>query len=142
MLRIIFSLLTLVTVSAWAQSEERPESNLDLRGNKPLLLIETHKGNEHIVLERSSGGDYFLNAKGKDGMHKNKISRPKAEELDQRFSAMYLKVQYELPEDPKDCKEHWKLVLRGEELLVCNKNEQKNQEIEPLFSELIKISRP
>lgn len=142
MRNIFFLGLIFIATSLWAQNEERPESNLDLRGAKPLLLIETHGGIERIELERSQSGDYYLNTKSKDGSQKNKISRPKAEGLDQRFSSLFLKLQYEMPEDEKGCKQHWKLVLRGEELLVCNKNEQKNQEIAPLFSELKKDSTP
>ena len=142
MRNLFFLGLIFTATSLWAQNDERPESNLDLRGAKPLLLIETHGGKERIELERSQSGDYYLSAKSKDGSQKNKISRPKAEGLDQRFSALFLKLQYEMPEDEKGCKQHWKLVLRGEELLVCNKNEQKNQEINPLFSELKKDSTP
>ncbi len=138
----LFLGLIFIATNALAQNEDRPESNNDLRGAKPLWLIESYGGKDRIELERSQSGDYFLNAKSKDGSQKNKISRPKAEDLDQRFSALFLKLQYEMPQDQKGCREHWKLILRGEELLVCNKNEQKNQEINPLFSELKKDSNP
>lgn len=139
---ILLSVLSLMLGSAFAFEQEKPESNNDLRGGKPLLLVEQVDDEEKVELERTSAGDYFLVYTDEDGSHKNKIGRGKAEDLDQRFSAIFLKVQYELPADPKGCDADWKLVLRGEDQRACPKNEQKNQAIRPLFDEMKKIARP
>lgn len=136
-------LICLVTsFSLWAQQDERPESNLDLRGGKSVFQVAEPDAKTVVELHRSSGGDYFLQAQGKDGLHKSKTSRPLAEDLDQRFGALYLRVQYELPADPVACKNNWRLTLHGEEILVCAKSEQKNQEIRRFFDELTKALHP
>ncbi|MBY0517914.1 MAG: hypothetical protein K2P81_13475 [Bacteriovoracaceae bacterium] len=127
---------------ALAQQAESPESNLDLRAGKALFVLEDLDEKEKILLEKTNTGDTYLIYSDEDGSHKSKLARPKADELDQRFSAMFLKVQYELPEDPKGCQADWKLMMRGEEQRVCPKNEQKNQEIKPLFKELKNIVHP
>lgn len=139
---ILLTALSLLMSSSFAFDQEQPESNHDLRGGKPLLLVEQIDDEEKIELERTSTGDYFLVYTDEDGSHKNKIGRTKAEELDQKYSAVFLKMQYELPADPKGCDADWKLVLRGEDQRACPKNEQKNQAIRPLFDEMKKIAHP
>ncbi len=139
---ILLTVLSLMLGTAFAFEQEKPENNNDLRGGMPLLLVEQVDDEEKIELERTSAGDYFLVFTDEDGSHKNKIGRGQAEQLDQRFSAMFLQVQYDLPADPKGCDADWKLVLRGEDQRACPKNEQKNQAILPLFKEMKKIARP
>lgn len=139
---ILLTALSLFMSSSFAFEQEQPENNNDLRGGKPLLLVEQVDDEEKIELERTSAGDYFLVYTDEDGSHKNKIGRQKAEDLDQRYSSVFLKMQYELPADPKGCDADWKLVLRGEDQRACPKNEQKNQAIRPLFDEMKKIARP
>lgn len=139
---ILPCLLSLLVGTAFAFEQEQPESNNDLRGGKPLLLLEQVDDEEKVELERTSAGDYFLVFTDEDGSHKNKIGRSEAEKLDQRFSSVFLQVQYELPADPKGCDADWKLVLRGEDQRACPKNEQKNQAILPLFKDMKKIARP
>jgi hypothetical protein len=139
---ILLTVLSLMMSASFAIEQEQPESNNDLRGGKPLLLVEQIDDEEKIELERTSAGDYFLVFTDEDGSHKNKIGRTKAEEIDQKYSAVFLKVQYELPADPKGCDADWKLVLRGEDQRACPKNEQKNQAIRSMFDEMKKIARP
>jgi len=136
--------LLLTSALAWSQQDpsERPESNSDLRGGKPLLVVEQADDEEKVQLERTNTGDYFLVYSDDDGTQKSKLSRQRAEDLDQRFSAMFLQVQYEFPADPKGCDADWKLMLRGEDQSACPKNEQKNQAIRAMFDEMKKIARP
>lgn len=138
----LFLICLVTSFSLWAQQDERPESNLDLRGGKSVFQVAPPEAKSFVELHRSPAGDYFLQAQGKDGLHKHKTSRPQAEDLDQRFAALYLRVQYELPADPVGCKSNWKLILHGEEILACAKNEQKNQEIQRFFDELTKALHP
>jgi hypothetical protein len=138
-MRHIFLLLVMVTGGARAQ-QERAESNLDLRGTKSLLAIE--RGPERWELERGMSGDYQLAYVGKDAASKHKLARAKAEDIDQRFSAAFLQVQFELPADPKDCDANWRMVLRGEEYRFCTQNEQKNQVASTLIDELRGLTRP
>ena len=127
---------------AQQREESRPESNHDLRGLQPLMVIENLDDHETVKIEKSGTGDFFVvHEEGKE-VTKNKLGRSAAESLDGRFSAAFLKVQYELKEDPQGCDADWRLVLRGEEYRFCPKNEQKDQEIRPIFSELLKASNP
>ncbi len=138
-MRIVFILLALAVSPARAQ-QERPESNLDLRGGQPLVLLE--KGEERWELERNVNGDFHLLRSEKGEPSKHKLARVRAEELDQRFSAAFMKVQYELPADPDKCMADWRMVLRGEEYRFCSKNEQKDQVAQALLSELRGLTHP
>ena len=139
---ICTTLFILLLAKAWAVEQERPESNADLRGGKPLLLIEQLDDEEKIELGRSATGDYFMQYSEEEDGHKVKLGRLQAEALDERYSALFLQVQYEMPADPKGCDADWKLILRGEEQRFCPKNEQKHQAIKAFFDELKKIARP
>jgi len=141
--RIFFAIFSSAFVlSAFAADQLGPENNSDLRGGKPMLVLEQVDDEERVQLDRTSTGDYFVTFTDEDGSRKNKIGRGEAEAFDQRFSTLFLQVQYELPADPKGCDADWKLVLRGEDQRACPKNEQKNQAIRPMFDELKKIARP
>ena len=142
-MRLIFaSFLSAFMLSAFAAEQLGPETNSDLRGGNAMLVLEQVDDEEKVQLDRTSTGDYFVTFTDEDGTRKNKIGRGEAEALDQRFSTLFLQVQYELPADPKGCDADWKLVLRGEDQRACPKNEQKNQAIRPLFDELKKMARP
>lgn len=136
---VSFAVLFLAALPALAQ-QERPENNFDLRGGKPLILME--KGDERWELERNVNGDFQLVQSQKGEASKHKLARAKAEDIDQRFSAAFLQVQYELPADPKDCTTDWRMVLRGEEYRFCSKNEQKDRVASSLVDELRGLTRP
>jgi len=135
--RFLLALVVLsFSLSLVAQEETRPESNLDLRGAQELLRLREHKAALSIGLERTASGDYFLSSASKGADQRLKISRQEAQRLDEDFSALFLKLQYEMPADPAGCAVGWSLILRGEEFRVCEKSEQKSQAIEPLRSSL------
>jgi hypothetical protein len=134
----LITLMIFVSLSVFAVTPERPESNLDLRGGSIILSIERVKTKENLYLERTGSGDYFLVYVHKEKMNKMKLARPEAELLDQKFTSTFLKIQYELPQDVGGCKFDWNLSMRGERESICVKSEQKNQEIEPIFSDLKK----
>lgn len=122
--------------------QARPENNSDLRGTKALFIIEDKDSDESVQLDRTGAEDFFaVHREGKEVV-RNKLGRAAAEALDEKFSAVFLQVQYEMAADPKGCDADWRLVLRGDEYSFCPKNEQKNQAIRPLFSELRKASAP
>lgn len=135
-------LITQLSLAQGYNEQSRPESNHDLRGHRPLLIIEDLSENESVQLERNGSGDFFVVRKDGDDLARNKLARVVAEEIDQKFSAAFLKVQYELREDPKDCDANWRLTLRGDEYKFCPKNEQKDQAIRPIFVEMRKASTP
>jgi hypothetical protein len=133
------ALLLCLSFFAHAQ-DEQPENNLDLRGGKPLMLLEN--SGERLELERTIGGDFYVSrARGED-LTKHKLVRQRAEELSQQFSALFLQVQYELPNDPEKCTQDWRLVLHGETYVFCSKNEQKHQVVKKFFDEIRSASTP
>lgn len=144
MIKIILLSTLLGTTAAWAQELDHTtkESNNDLRGHQPMLVIEDLDAEESVQLERNSTGDFYLVLKDGKELTKNKLARTVAEGLDERFSAAFVKVQFELDQDPKGCDADWRLVLRGDEYRFCSKNEQKDREIRPLFVEMRKAVAP
>jgi hypothetical protein len=120
--------------------DEQPENNLDLRGGKPLLLVENN--GERFELARTVGGDFYLSHAQGDELSKHKLLRQRAEDLGQQFSGLFLQVQYELPSDPANCTQDWRLMLHGESYSFCSKNEQKNQVAKKFFDELRSVSSP
>lgn len=131
-----------VALAQGYNDQTRPENNNDLRSHRPLLIIENLSDKESVQLERNGSGDFFIVRKDGQDLARNKLARVTAEEIDQRFSAAFLKVQYELQDDPKDCNADWRLTLRGDEYKFCPKNEQKDQTIRPIFVEMRKASTP
>lgn len=129
---ILFILLAL-NLEAFSQSES-PESNHDLRRGKVIVSLERLKDKEQIKLEGMNSGDFYLTLGGKEGEELKKISRPDAESFEQKFASMMFKVQYELPQDPDNCQPSWILFMHGEKLSVCEKSDQKNQEIDQFYT--------
>ena len=122
--------------------DEKAESNKDLRMGQAMLTIENLDDHQKVLIERTVTGDYWVVLHEGDDVAKNKLGSERAKNLDERFSAAFLRVQYELGEDPKGCDADWRLVLRGEEYRFCPKNEQKDQTIRPLFVEMRKHIDP
>jgi len=87
-------------------------------------------------LEGMNSGDFYISLGAPNAEEMKKISRPEAEGLEQKFASMMFKVQYELPQDPEECSPSWQLVMHGEKLDVCEKSDQKNQEIDQFFASL------
>lgn len=129
---ILFILLTL-SLKGFAQSES-PESNHDLRRGKVIVSLERLTDKEQLRLEGMSSGDFYLTLGGKGIEEMKKISRPDAENLEQKFASMMFKVQYELPQDPDNCRPSWILFMHGEKLSICEKSDQKNQEIDQFYT--------
>lgn len=130
----------LVSAGAWAQTDEGPANNRDLRHGTALLVLENFREEDKLTIERSSTGDHWLVLVHDGEVTRSKLKPEDAQSFDGRFSAAFLKVQYELGEDPKGCDAQWRLVLRGDEYKFCSKNEQKDQVVRPLYVELRKAA--
>lgn len=133
---MLLSILMLVSLSVNAQLNEAPESNHDLRRGKTIVSMQRLKDKESLRLEVMSSGDLYIAVGAASSEEMKKISRPEAESLEQKFASMMFKVQYELPQDPDNCKASWVLVMHGEKLDVCEKSDQKNQELDQFFASL------
>jgi hypothetical protein len=133
---MFLSILMLLSLSVYAQLNEVPESNHDLRRGKTIVSMQRLKDKESLRLEAMNSGDYYMAVGASSSEEMKKISRPEAEGLEQKFASMMFKVQFELPQDPENCEPSWVLVMHGEKLNVCEKNDQKNQEIDQFFANL------
>ncbi len=133
---MLLSILILFSLNTFAQQNESPESNHDLRRGKTIVSVHRFKDQETMRLEAMNSGDFYLSLGAPSSEEMKKISRPEAESLEQKFASMMFKVQYELPQDPDDCRPSWELVMHGEKLKVCEKSDQKNQEIDQFFASL------
>ncbi len=133
---MLLSVFLFFSLSAQAQLTEAPESNNDLRRGKTIVSLQRLKDKELMRLEGMNSGDFYISLGVPNSEEMKKISRPEAESLEQKFASMMFKVQYELPQDPENCKPSWILVMHGEKLDVCEKSDQKNQEIDQFFASL------
>lgn len=133
---MFLSILLLTSFHAQAQLNEAPESNHDLRRGKTIVSMQRLKDKDGLRLEGMSSGDFYVALGAPESEEMKKISRPEAEGLEQKFASLMFKVQYELPQDPDNCKPSWVLVMHGEKLDVCEKSDQKNQEIDQFFTGL------
>ena len=129
---LLFILLT-VNLKLFAQSES-PESNKDLRRGKIIVSLESLTEKEQLKLEGMNSGDFYLTLGKEKSEEMKKISRTEAENFEQKFATIMFKLQYELPQDPDSCKPSWVLFMHGEKYNVCEKSDQKNQEIEQFYT--------
>ena len=104
-----------------------------------MFSIEEVDEDKTIWLERTSNLDYFLRMKKKDDDERiQKITTPDARKLDMTFASTFLKLQYELPPSPEECTVTLRLNMKGEGQNVCEKEDKKTQEIEPIIKDLVK----
>lgn len=137
-MRILFSFI-LVSTFAFGQSTSQPEkeSNSDLRSGLIVFAVEDKNEETTTWLERSSNLDYFLKQSKEEEITKiQKITTKVALELDKKFSAAFLKIQYELPASPEECKASLHLVMKGDVQKICPKEEKKTQEIEAFLKDV------
>lgn len=130
-------LLTMVISTAIAQHQPQKESSSDLRTGLVMFTIEDLDKETLVWLERTGNLDYFLRVKDEDDEERiQKIPTPEAKKLDMEFASKFLKVQYELPPSPEGCKVTLRLMMKGERLDICSKEDKKTQEIEPFMKDL------
>ena len=133
-------LLSLVSFCAFAQHSEQPaqESSTDLRNNFIMFSIQEMESDRTYTLLRTPGLDYFLQLKVKGEDSVRKVDSRSAQKLDRDFAARFLKCEYELPKFDGECKSQIKMTMKGEVQDVCQKEDQKSQELKPLIEDLHK----
>ena len=89
-----------------------------------------------IWLERSANLEYFLRMKQKDEVKILKISSREATKIDREFASGFIKCQYGSPAAPKNCEVTLRLKMKSESQEICNKEDQKTQEMGALFQKL------
>ena len=124
--------------SVIAQSTFQPlkETSDDLKSGFTMFSIEVLTDSKTYQLERSPNLDYFLKMKVKSKEGMVKVSAKEAKKLDMIFASKFLKCQYELPPSIQGCKVTLRLMLKGDEIDVCEKEDRKTQEIKPFLKEL------
>ena len=106
---------------------QEKESNSDLRDVKILFeVIEDKK----ITQLQQNNGEFSLFRQGKT----QRIAEPQAKVIDFEFSALFLKVQYELTPEAQTCQNNIQLKLRSESFVFCNKDEQRTQAIQAFLN--------
>lgn len=136
-----FIVFILMVTSAFAQHSSQPqkESSTDLRSGLLMFSIEDVEEERVIWLERTPNLDYFLRMKEEDEDEKiQKITTKDAKKMDMEFASRFLKLQYELPPSPSGCKVTLRLNMKGEGQNICNKEDQKTREVEPVMKDLLK----
>ncbi len=137
-----FALLLLLAFShsVLAQYSEQPlkESTSDLRSQTVLFSLAIPQEKKIYLLERSASGDYFLRLKHKEDEKIKKISGRDAHRVDQDFASRFLRCQYEIPSKEGSCAVTLRLIMKGEEQDICEKDDKKGQEMAGLIDELAK----
>jgi hypothetical protein len=135
----IFLVLFSSAPSLWGQHSEQPakESSTDLRNQTILFSIELVSAGKTYLLERSLNMDYSLRLKTKGNQDAVlKISGKEGQRLDREFAARFLRVQYEIAQEPGKCHLTHRLALKDERQEICAKDEKKSQEFALLLAEL------
>ena len=137
-----FALLLLLAFShsVMAQYSEQPlkESSSDLRSQTVLFSLAIPQEKKIYLLERTSSGDYFLRLKHKEDEKIKKISGRDALRVDRDFASRFLRCQYEIPTKEGSCAVTLRLIMKGEEQDICDKDDKKGQEMSGLIDELAK----
>lgn len=133
-----FVVLTALFTLAHAQYSEQPqkESSTDLRSQTVLFSIEIPEDKKTFLLERTASQDYFLRRKIKKEETIKKVAGREAQRLDRDFASRFLRSQYELPSKEGECEVTLRLSMKGEAQDICEKDEKKTQEFEPILDEL------
>ena len=133
---VFFFLMT----SAIAQHSEQPvkEDSTDLREEIVLFSIEEVGKNKTWFLERSVSETNVIRKKEKDDEVVKKIDGRVAQKLDREFATRFLKCQYEISAVEGECKVTLRLTMKGETQEICEKDEQKSQEIASFVEDLSK----
>lgn len=133
---VLFAFISL----AQAQHSEQPiaESNTDLRSQTVLFSVEIPEDKKTYLLERTASQDYFLRLKDKKAETIKKVAGREAIRLDREFASRFLKCQYEIPTIEGECEVTLRLMMKGEEQEICEKDDKKSQEITSFVNELAK----
>jgi hypothetical protein len=139
-MRLVFFIL-LMTSTSFAENPQQPEkeNSSDLRTGIVMFKIESVEDKKIVWLERTHGLDYVIRMKTNENQEKiQKVTGQEAKRLDKEFATSFLKCQYELPASPSKCEVTLRLMMKGEEQNVCDKEDQKTQEIVPMLRRLEK----
>jgi len=135
----LYLLVIFSSFFAFAQGNQpQKESNADIRSNETMFLIHDLKDEAKILLERSANQEYILRYIAKKNVEKlQKISSREAQKIDVDFASRFLKCQYELPASEENCKVTLRIMMKGENMDICAKDDKKTQEIAPFMKTLI-----
>jgi hypothetical protein len=127
------------TIFALAQGHQpQKESSADIRANTIIFSIHDVNDEAKVILEKSSNLEYSLRYILKKNVEKvQKISGREAQKMDLDFASKFLKCQYELPPSEERCKVTLRLMMKGENLDICDKEDKKTREIAPFLKLLI-----
>lgn len=134
----LFFICLVLSAHALGQNTHQPqkESHLDIRTNSIIFLLESLPLKKVFWLERTPNLEYFLKMENNRQQKILKISSREALRIDREFASKFLKCQYELPESTKNCNVTLRLKMKSETQEICDKEDQKAQEIESLFKKL------
>lgn len=133
--------LMIMTQAVMAQhhaEQPLPEDTEDARANFIVFEISDKDKNKTFTLERSPYFDHFLRYKDRKNEKLQKADSKLAKNLDGEFSALYLKAMYEMASKKGQCREAFRLSLRGEAQQICQKEDQKTQMIKSFIQLLEK----
>jgi hypothetical protein len=134
----LFFICLILSTHVFGQNGHQPqkESHLDIRSSAIVFSIADLPLKKSIWLERTPNLEYFLKLKQSEQLKIIKISSREASRLDREFASRFLKCQYELPQSPKDCVVTLRLTMKSEAQEICEKEDQKTQEMVGLFKKL------
>jgi hypothetical protein len=138
----VFLIISIILNFSYAQYPGQPEkeSSSDLRSRFQLFRIEIVQDQISYQLERSSNEEYFLTAQGKNQKGLTKIARSHAMKLDQLFSSDFLKAEFEILTKEGPCEVTLRLTMKGQEQLICKKDDEKARTFSQIISDLKTLS--
>ncbi len=133
-------IILLFSFAVYAQSPDQPvkESSTDLRNQLDMFQIDDVKSGKTFILFRTNQLEHYLRLKNDKDETLRKVDTKDAKKLDTEFASRFLKAQYEIPSEKGDCKVMLRLIMKGEEQDICEKDEKKTREVAPFVDELSK----
>lgn len=124
----------------YAQHAEQPQpvDTDDARASIIVFELRDLRDNKSFSLERSPYHDHFIRLKQPKNEKLQKADSKLAKNLDAQFSTLYLKAMYEMESKKGKCQESYRLFLRGDEQIICKKDDQKAQVIKSFIQLLEK----
>jgi hypothetical protein len=121
-----------------AQTETPPKiDNTDLRESFRLFSVQDISKEKTYILERTGEYQHYLKLVNDDeDPILRKVDGRDAKKLDLDFASRFIKLQYGLGENPDKCSAAYKLTMKGEEQVICEKDDKKTQELAGFLAEL------
>lgn len=117
--------------------DEKPANNSDLRYGKTIFVYKSLAENLNYTFNKKNSGESYLYST-KSGLIK--LSSSQETEFEPMVVNLFIKIKYQLGDEPKDCTKSWYLEYLGDDIFICSKDQDRIRlvaEIKKSFESII-----